>query len=303
MLAQSLVAPLLLVAGCTILVCAALYRGLGWCLPVSAAFAVVGAHGLARSRLAGALTRSRLGWCGALPLHAGATPRALLVVTSTAVAAAIIAMSALLTLAALPAPHRDVLGFGLMAVDGGLVAGTAAAALHVLRPGAMVRRHHADGIREPLLALPWLNAAHLPHLLDWQRRAALVKWRRGGFALVAGVLIAVPDGAAIPGVVALVLLAASLAWFDVVMRTSARVTFAAAGLLRATPLSAHRMRWTALRYPLVAGICASTSAVIAVALPDAGPIPLLIWLACALAAAVWPVHCIARAVGKFGPAP
>ncbi|MDN5924260.1 MAG: hypothetical protein L0H70_04595 [Xanthomonadales bacterium] len=209
--------------------------------------------------------------------------------TAVALIAALLAASLLLAALRVPAPYPDALGFALLAVDGGLVVGTAAATLHVLRSGAVARMHHADGIREPLLTLPWLNDPHLPHLLDWQRRAALVSWRRGGsFVVVGGVLAVVPHGAVMPKVVALLLLVLSLVWLAVVMRTCAAVAIDAKRLLGAMPLGAIRMRLAALRYPLVAAICAAVMAVTGSIVAQTGVIALA-WFACAIAASAWPL--------------
>lgn len=288
-------APTLLVLACVAIACGALYREFAWCVPACAVLALVGSYALARSRLIGISTRSRFGWCGALPTRPRATTGALLALTVAALAVAVLVASLLLVVVATPAPHPDAMDIALLALDGGLAVGVVAAMGAALRKGAVARSHHADGIREPLFALPWLNDSHLPHLLDWQRRAALVRWRSGGNALVAVVLVAIPDSASIPQVVGLVLLVASLVWFDVAVRASAKTTVGAARLLAATPLTFRRMRRSSLRYPLVAAVCAVVLAVIGVMLMAGGFADVLIWCACAIAASVWPLHGIVRA--------
>jgi hypothetical protein len=47
----------------------------------------------------------------------------------------------------------------VVAIDTALVVGAAAAAVRVFRRSALARVHHADGIREPLLALAWIVCA------------------------------------------------------------------------------------------------------------------------------------------------
>lgn len=299
-LVRVVVAPALLVVGSAVLASMAQHPGFGWCLPVAAAFALLGAWALAQGRLSGALARAYSGWCGGLPLRAAATRRALIMLTFAALLAAVLGISSIL-LAVATIRHSMFPDFSVLAVNGGLVVGTVAAVVQVMRPGARTRLRGAQGVRESAFALRWLDDARLPHLIDWQRRAGLVKWRSGGFAMVACVLVAVPHGAAIPGVVALILLAGSLAWLEVVMRSSAGVAASATGLLRATPFAAQRMCRASLRYPLFATIVAAFFAVIGAILPGGAPTPLIIWLACALAVAAWPLYRIGRITAASGP--
>lgn len=161
--------------------------------------------------------------------------------------------------------------------------------------------HQADGIREPLLALPWLDDPCLPHLLDWQRRSALVRWRRGGsFATVGIVLAAVPIGAPMLEVAGLVLVVLSWSWLAVVMRASADAFVAVERLLAAVPWDARSARLASLRYPLIAMSCAVAFMAIGTALLRHG-IVALVWIVCAGAASAWPLVRILRATRSPEP--
>jgi hypothetical protein len=205
-------------------------------------------------------------------------------------AASLVFVTALLLGVSVPAPHRMDLAYALAGIDPGLAIGTVLAATRVFLRGPPARAHQDEGIREPLLALPWLNDPRLAHLLDWQRRLALVRWRRGGsFALVGVALAAVPHGSALPMVAALLVLVLSLVWLGVAMRASADASGAAGRLLGATPLAARRLRVAAFRYPLVAVLCALLPMVVGTLLTRRGVVALG-WLICALAASAWPVR-------------
>ena len=289
--------PVLLVMVCVVLAAVPLYRDPGWLIVVSAVLALAGSHGLTRHRLTAALVRARFGWCGALPVRSVATSGALVALTVAALGVAVVSGSLLLVCAAIPAPHRDALGFGLLAVDGGLVVGTLAAIVLALRKGTAVKLRHAEGIREPLFALPWLDDARLPHLPDWQRRCALVRWRGGGgFALVGVVLAGVPMGAAVFDVAGLVLLALALAWLAVVMRACAATTSAARSLLGATPVSIARVRRVSLRYPLAGWLGSMALAALGAALLRGGFATWVGWVVCAAAVSLRPWLRIAGAI-------
>ncbi|MGH8192583.1 MAG: hypothetical protein ACREP2_14190 [Rhodanobacteraceae bacterium] len=289
-LVRPIAAPAVLVSGCVVLACVSLYWGYAWCTAMSALFALAGSFSLTRSRLTTALAHARFGWCGALPTSPRTLRWTLVALSAGALLVAVSSCSALLALASIPAPRRDALDLALLALDGGLAVGTGAAVVTVLRAGAVARSRHADGIREPLFALPWLNDPALPHLLDWQRRCALIKWRRGGAAIGVVVLAAVPDGAAIPKVAGLLLLVLSLGWLAVVMRACAEATMDAIRLLEATPLPAGRMRSSSLRYPLVAVVCAVILAVVGVLLMRGSWVAVAAWIGCLVAGSAWSCH-------------
>jgi hypothetical protein len=294
-------APVLLLACCVALACGDLYPGYGWCLAAGALLALGGSYGIAHQRLLDALERWRFGWCGALPAVRGAAAYTLLLVTILGLAASLAFVTALLFSASAFAPHGGDLFYALAGIGLALVAGAAAAAIRVFRRGALARVHHVDGIREPLLALPWLNDPRLPHLLDWQRRAALVRWRRGGSFVTAGiVLAAVPIGAPTLEVSALVLLVLAWSWLAVVMRASADAFASAARLLAAVPWDARSSRMAAHRYPLIATLCALLLMAIGTALLRHGVVA-LVWIACAGGASAWPLVRLARATRLADP--
>lgn len=267
-----------------------MYRDLGWLAVVSAVLALAGSHALTRNHLTAALVHTRSGWCGALPVRVRTTFGALIALTAGSLVLAVLSGSLLLAGVAIPAPHRDALAFGLFAMDGGLIVGSLAALVQALRQGASTRSLHADGIREPLCALPWLNDPHLPHLLDWQRRGVLVRWRSGGgFALVGVVLAGAPMGAAIFDVAGLVLLALALAWLAVVMKACMAVTSDARCLLGPTPVAATLMRRASLRYPLIALPGATVLAAFGVLLLRGGLASMAVWVVCAAVVSLRPL--------------
>jgi len=293
--------PVLLLACCVALACGDLYAGHGWCLATAALLALGGGYGIAHQRLLDALERWRFGWCGALPTARGAAACTSLLLAAAALMASLAFVAALLFGVSIFALHRGDWFYALAGIDLALVAGTAVAAIRVFRRGALARVHHVDGIREPLLALPWLNDARLPHLLDWQRRAALVRWRRGGsFAMVGIVLAAVPIGAPMLEVSALVLLVLAWSWLTVAMRASADAFVAAVRLLAAVPWGARFARMAALRYPLVATSCALVFMVIGTALLRHGMVA-LVWIVCAGVASAWPLARLVRAMRLADP--
>ncbi|HJR12613.1 MAG TPA: hypothetical protein VJ833_01790 [Rhodanobacteraceae bacterium] len=294
-------APALLLACCAALACGEFYSGYGWCLAVGTLLALGGSYAIAHQRLLDAMERWRFGWCGALPIARGSAARTLLLWAAAALMASLALVTALLFGVSVPAPHRGDLVYALAGIDLALAAGAAAAAIRVFRRGAFARVHHADGIREPLLALPWLDDPRLPHLLDWQRRSALVRWRRGGsFATVGIVLAAVPIGAPMLEVAGLVLVVLSWSWLAVVMRASAAAFVAAERLLAAVPWDARSARLASLRYPLIAMSCALVFMAIGTALLGHG-IVALVWIVCAGAASAWPLVRILRATRSLEP--
>ncbi|HEV7123096.1 MAG TPA: hypothetical protein VGN24_06675 [Rhodanobacter sp.] len=287
--------PVLLLACCAAVACGDFYRGYGWCLAAVALLALGGSYAIAHLRLLDAVERWRFGWCGALPTRRDATVSTLLLVTTAALLASLVVATALLLGVSMHAPHRADLPYALTGIDLALVVGMTVAALRALHTGARV--HQADGIREPLFALPWLNDPHLPHLLDWQRRAALVRWRRGGGGMmVALALFAVPDGASVLTGSGLVLFVISLTWLDVALRACVKTTAEAARLLRPTPAGGERLRAVSLRYPLLATACAtSLTAAGAILLGDGAALAGLGGVLCAIAAIAWPLSRIVAA--------
>lgn len=283
--------PALLLTCCVALACGDFYAGYGWCLAAGALLALGGSHAIAHQRLLDALERWWFGWCGALPVARGATQWTLLLIMAAASLASLAFVTVLLSGVSVPAPHRGDLPYALAGVDLAIVVGVLSAAARVFRRGEVARAHQADGIREPLFALPWLNDPRLPHLLDWQRRAALVRWRRGaGAAMAALALFAIPDGASVVSGSGLVVLLVSLAWLDVVLRACAKATAEAARLLQPTPSGSDRLRSASLRYPLLAAGCTFVLAVVGAILTSRGFAMAGLWgAACAIAASAWPL--------------
>ena len=244
--------------------------------------------------------RWRDGWCGALPIGWGATVRTLLLVTTLALLASVGFAAALLSAAALAAPHRGDLAYALAGILLGLVVGTVAAALRAFRRRINGPTHHVDGLREPLFTLAWLDDPRLPNLPDWQRRVALMRGRRGGsFALVGIVLGAIPMGAPMLEVAGLVLLVLSWSWLVLVMRTGADTTVAMVRLLGATPLDSRCARKASLRYPCMAAIIAVVPMAIGAGLGRSGMIALA-WVVAACAASAWPLVRILGATRRHG---
>lgn len=139
-------------------------------------------------------------------------------------------------------------------ITGG-VTGTAAAA----RPTG--RTAPRAGIRAPVLSQSLPDTGALPHLIDWQRRLALTRWRQRGNAWwLAAVLLVIPNGTGVISVLGLMLLVGSAAWLGVVARAAADVAREAASLLQATPAPRRLLARRALRYPLFATACAASIA-------------------------------------------
>ena len=291
----------LLLACCAAIACGDFYGGYGWCLAAAALLALGGSHAIAHQQLLDARERWRFGWCGALPTVRGATAYTLLLVTAAALMASLVFVTALLLGVSVGAPHRSDLIYALTGIDLALVGGTVVAVVRVFRRGVFAV-HQTDGIREPLLALPWLNDPRLPHLLDWQRRAALVHWRRGGgVAMAALALLAVPDGSSMLRGAGLILFVISLTWLDVILRASAKMAADAAQLLQATPLDNRCLRVASFRYPLLAMACTWVLAVCgAVLASDGSALAGLGGVACVVAASAWPLRRVAVATRRPG---
>jgi hypothetical protein len=292
-------APVLLLVCCAAVACGDFYGGYGWCLAAGALLALAGSHAIAHRRLLAAAQRWRFGWCGAMPAARAAATSTLLLVSLGALIASLAFTTALLFAVSASAPHRADLVYAVAGIDLALVVGVAIAAARALRRSP--QQYRADGIREPLLALPWLNDPRLPHLLDWQRRATLVRWRSGGnFILVGVVLAGVPQGPVLHQVVGLVLIALSLTWLAVAMGACADSTLDATRLMAGTPFDPQRVRRAALRYPAIGACAAAVLAAIGVALAAPSSAWWCGWAACACAESVWPVRRLLNATRVQG---
>lgn len=287
--------PVMLLLLCVALASVGLRRGSPWWLLAGVAVAVSGSYAITRSASVRTLVNWHSGWCGALPIEPRVARRTLLLMTGGALALGLVCVSALLSLSAIGAPHSARLPVALVMLDAGLVFGTAVATIVALRSSRGARAHHAGVIREPLFALRCLNDPRLPHLLDWQRRDALVRWRAGGnFVWIGVLLVSLPHGVIFRIAIGMVVLALSLMWLVVVMRACADVAADAVRLLTPVPLNARHARIASLRYPLVAAVFATILAGCGAVLLDFGMV-MGGWLACTVALAAWPLYRIVTA--------
>jgi hypothetical protein len=291
-LVRTLGAPLLLSVSAGAMAVAALYSAsLDW-LPPCAAILLAAGYAVARNRLVWLSTSWRCGWWGAAPLAPGAATRTLwFLLTVAALAAWLLAVLpawALANVAPQPTHLRPALLSLAFAIGGGaLLAGIAAN--HPRRS----RRAHA-GIHVPLLPMSWPDDARLPHLCDWQRRETLARWRGGGhFGLIGVSLATLPMSAPLPTVAGIAMLAASLAWLTLVLRTCAEVAVEADDLLRATPVDAERMRRAQWRYPAFAALCAVLVMLAGDVLLGASVSLVCGWLACAAVISAPSMHRLA----------
>lgn len=212
-----------------------------------------------------------------------------LVLTSLAIVAvgtilATIMMMGVFTLAAAIADSGAHLRNAELVAATGIMTGATLGLLSALRnrrnSGAQAAR---EGFRQPLLSLRALWDRRLPHLLDWQRREALLRWRRGGnFRWVGAVLFALPSGTSGRTAVALLLLAVSIAWFIVTIQACHHSTRQAKTLCSGTPVPGDQFAFAALRYPTVAVVCTLVIGAIAIAIGGFPWRALSVLLACIL---------------------
>ncbi len=238
-----------------------------WPLAMGVSLALL-VHIAIRARLRPLAHELRSGWWAAAPLPPWAVTQTL-VAMGAGIALAVLTLCTVLLAGAAWAASIPVPTGLAVAV---LIAGTAAGALlgvaTSLRPALPAR---IDGRRAPLLPLTALNDARMPHLFDWQHRAAVLRWRRGGNAqIVAVAMLLLPGGASPAGAFGLLLLATVLAWLGAALAGAAEATVQACEALRALPLTPHVRRRALLRYPLFALTCALAWCAIAVALIGPG---------------------------------
>ncbi len=234
---------------------------------------------LVRARLQRISAQLRDGWWAAMPVD----PRSRTVALSVAAGVVMLVCATVLmtivgVLVALGA--RGASGTALAVIAAGATAGATAALIVVLRrPPAPHRGRSRVGVRHPLFATTWLVDRRLPHLSDWQRREALLRWRTHASATpVLAALVLMPAGASPLTLLGMLLFALSAGWLGVALRASIKVAASAAELLHSTPVSARQRTRAGLRYPAFACGCASIGGLlVAVA---AGSWPLLVgWLA------------------------
>ncbi|MBW8808908.1 MAG: hypothetical protein JF591_08720 [Lysobacter sp.] len=214
------------------------------------------AYALARGRLIALDERLRHGWWAAAPIAPAATVRTLIVLAFAAtLLAMLISAVMLIAFGGEPVQVRSACGI----VAGGLGIGASFGLISALRHRRHPRHRLREGARLPLFGLRWLDDARLPHLSDWQRRDALLRWRRGGHAwMVGAVLAALPSSTAIAAGLGVLLIAVAIAWFSLVVRGCVAATVAADRLLASTPRAPRAFARAAWRYPAFAFVCAAT---------------------------------------------
>lgn len=215
------------------------------------------------------------GWWRAAPVDRGSIDRVVVAVALLAGCASIglLALGAACTalLAGRALPMTALVSCAIAVLAGGL-AGAAAANWRRRHPATLRRA----GIRVPVLRIA-TPASAAPHLFDWQRREAVMRWRTGSNIKLIGVYLALTPGASQPWQVAGALMfVAATAWLGAVLTASGDVTQRARQCLQATPLDAAALRWAGLRYPLLALAAASLVFAGGVALSGGvGPLPVL----------------------------
>lgn len=219
-----------------------------------ALLALAGAYASARARLGALDERLRHGWWAAAPIEPARVARTLVLLAALGAVAAVLATAALLLALG---GDRAQLRSAFFVLAAGLAPGVALGLAAVLRQRRRPAQRLREGAREPLFGLRWLDDARLPHLSDWQRREALLRWRRGGHAWMLGaVLMALPGSTALASGAGVLLIATALAWFSLVAQACAAATVAARRTLAAAPLAPHGFARAAWRYPAFAFACA-----------------------------------------------
>lgn len=233
-----------------------------WPVTIALLLAMLVGMGLRRRVLALA-HELHTGWWAAAPVAPRQSRQALLVFGIGLALVILCACAVALTILATVARRFDLVGPPLIVVSAGVVIGAALGLIGVpVRPRPSHPRS-TSGRRQAALKLHGLGDPRLPWLFDWQRRTALSRWRQGGNAWLAGVLLlAMPVGVAPSTILGLMLMVLSVAWMAVVLRAAAEVTREAIQLLRAAPAPRRRILGAALRYPAFALTCALTWALI-----------------------------------------
>ncbi len=249
-----------------------------WPLQAALVIAVV-VFVLVRARLQLISVQLRDGWWAAMPVD----PRSRTVALSIAAGAVMsICLAVLIAIAGMLVAigARNIAGTALVVIVAGAISGATAALIVVLRRQPARRRDTSRvGVRRPLFATTWLVDPRLPHLSDWQRREALLRWRPHASATpVLAALVLVPVGASPLTLLGMLLFALSAGWLGVALRASIEVAATAGELLRSTPASALQQTRAGVRYPAFACGCASTGGLLVAVV--AGSWPLLVgWLA------------------------
>ncbi|QWP77386.1 hypothetical protein J5226_02980 [Lysobacter sp. K5869] len=212
----------------------------------------------ARARLSALDDTLRHGWWAAAPVEPARATRTLILLAALGGAAAVFVVAAMLIAFG---GDGERLRTAFFVVAAGLVPGTALGLIAALRQRRRPVQRLREGAREPLFGLRWLDDARLPHLSDWQRREALLRWRRGGHAwMIGAVLLALPGSTALTSGAGVLLIAIALAWFSLLAQACAAASVAAARALAAAPSSRRGFVRAAWRYPAFAFVCACAMA-------------------------------------------
>ncbi|WP_342316526.1 hypothetical protein [Lysobacter sp. FW306-1B-D06B] len=204
----------------------------------------------------------RSGWFAALPISSLRVRMTLFVVAIGYGLIGLGAWSAVMVAAWFDA-SRFVSGSMLPSMTG-LTAGIGIGLWRSLRPPATDRTHHA-GRREPLFTRAFVTDASLAGVSQWQRRAVVLRWRRGQgghFWIVGSMFLLLPDRLGLKLATGAVLMVVSWLWASLALRMSLDVAGEARQLLRATPIQAHDGRRAAVGYPLIALACATAIALL-----------------------------------------
>lgn len=255
----SVVALLVAVAGSSEFGAVGLRLFADWPVPMAVLMAVV-LRSLTLQRCLRLAHELDTGWLATLPISRRRITAALAVVALLILLASAAVVLALLVTAASALDGDNALGRAVASASSGMAVGTALGlwtSTSRRRPASPV----VAGRREALFRLDRLNEPGLPHISDWQRRTALLRWRSGEgghFWLIGAVLIVAPSGISPRMALGAMLLVGCVLWLGSVLRASLDVTGKAHELLRPTPVRARSWQASSLRYPLFALACAAT---------------------------------------------
>ncbi|MGO1069863.1 hypothetical protein [Lysobacter sp. CA199] len=246
--------------------------------------AIAFAYALARGRLIALDDTLRHGWWAAAPIEPARATRTLILL---ALVAGLAAMAIVALVLAAFGGGGEVWRGACAIVETGVAVGTGLGLISALRHRRHPARRTREGARQPLFGLRWLDDARLPHLSDWQRREALLRWRRGGHAwMIGAVLLALPSSTAAASGAGVLLIAIALAWFSLVVQSCAAATVDAESLLTSAPREPHALARAAWRYPAFAFACTTAFAAAGSALLS------LSWRAAPVLLAILTVLCL-----------
>lgn len=252
-------------------------HALAWRPWITAALLAVLTYVLVRPRFADTADAWRYGWWSAIPINARVIPSTVVVMAVTAIVAiAVIGVLLWWPWLWLSADHH-LARIALSACVAGAIAGVSlAAGVVVTRPNQDVDKAQRQPTRTALFGFRWLHDKRLPYLLEWQRRAALVRWRSGRRSWwLAGFFAALPGMPALEGI-GLLLMTMAAAWLIAVLDAAAGMSAAAVELLAATPQPVRTLRSGLLRYVLFALLCSVLVATVG-ACAVMSPLALLLW--------------------------